>query len=421
MWGHVAHSPIKPNERLADYFKDIKVKKEDFGKHFWPKLVKSKQLNNDLDKNMAYYLGGLYSMDYNVGRLLDTIDELGLTNDTVIAFTGDHGAATMGSSSSTSQNMLGYCGGLRDYKHSYYEGGVRVPLVVRWPGTIPAGRTENSAMSFLDWLPTACSLANVPYNENEVEGENFADVWLGGDTRDRDKPLFWNKEGGGDFAMLSANGQWKLHFTVDDLWELYDLKNDIEENNNVVKCFSQKAQQMKEELRTWTKTLPEEYCRAGDCDKAHFGKLDRGQDGDGVQCNAGNATGNESATNLPTGSPMTPSPIGIGATGSPTPAPIPEPTTASLPTSPTASTTASPGALPTDRGRRCRRRFSRLSRRCRRRTASPTESPTALPTVSPTLSPAKASPTASPIESPAESTKSIESSKQVCFGIPHLL
>ena len=236
VWGHVAHSPIKPKEHLADMFDDIKVKKEDFGKHFWPKLQRSKSLNKNLDRNMAYYLGGLFSMDYNVGRLLETIDELGLRNDTIIAFTGDHGAATMGRGSSTSQNMLGYCGGLRDYKHSYYEGGVRIPFVVRWPGTIPAGRTDNSPMSFLDWLPTACSLADVPYKETSIEGENFADVWLGGKGRNRDRPLYWNKEGGGDFAMLSKGGEWKLHFNVDNRWELYNLKDDIEENKNLVRA-----------------------------------------------------------------------------------------------------------------------------------------------------------------------------------------
>ena len=227
-------SPIKPKEHLADMFADVKVNKKDFGEHFWPKLELSEKLNNNLNKNMAYYLGGLYSMDYNVGRLLDTIDQLGLRDNTIIAFTADHGAATMGRGSSTSQNMLGYCGGLRDYKHSYYEGGVRIPFLVRWPGMIPAGRQENSPMSFLDWLPTVCSLAGVPYKQSDVEGENFADVWLGGGSRNRMAPLFWNKEGGGDYAMLSKGGDWKLHFNTDNRWELYNLKNDIEETKNLV-------------------------------------------------------------------------------------------------------------------------------------------------------------------------------------------
>jgi len=281
VWGHVAHSPIKPKEHLADMFDDVKVKKEDFGKHFWPKLKLSQSLNKDLDRNMAYYLGGLFSMDYNVGRLLKTIDELGLRNDTIIAFTGDHGAATMGRGSSTSQNMLGYCGGLRDYKHSYYEGGVRVPFLVRWPGTIPAGKTDNSPMSFLDWLPTACSLAAVPYKESSIEGENFSDVWLGGQERKRDRPLYWNKEGGGDYAMLSQSGEWKLHFNVDGRWELYNLKYDIEENKNLVQCEPTKAKHMKTKLREWTKTLPSVYCRSKRCKSAKFGKLDRGKDLEG--------------------------------------------------------------------------------------------------------------------------------------------
>ena len=286
VWGHVAHSPIKPKQHLVDRFADITVEYSDFGYQFHDKLDQSKKLNKNLDRSMANYLGALYSMDYNIARILDALDELGIANNTIVAFTGDHGAARIGAEedSSTEENMLGYCGGLRDYKHSYYEGGVRVPLIVKWPGKIPAGAVDDSPISALDWLPTISTLAQVPYKEKLYEGESFADVWLGGAGKNRSSPLFWNKEGSGDYAMLSEDGRWKLHFSVDDRWELYDLQNNIEEDVNLVRCKKDIADKMKNRLKEWTRTLPEKYCRLGKgCDPAKFDKLDKGKDEDGPE------------------------------------------------------------------------------------------------------------------------------------------
>ena len=286
VWGHVAHSPIKPKQHLVDRFANINVDYSDFGYQFHDKLDKSKKLDKNLDRSMANYLGALYSMDYNIARILGMLDDLGIVNNTIVAFTGDHGAARIGAEedSSTEQNMLGYCGGLRDYKHSYYEGGVRVPLIVKWPEIIPAGAVDDSPISALDWLPTISTLAQVPYKEKLFEGENFADVWLGGAGKNRSSPLFWNKEGSGDYAMLSEDGRWKLHFSVDDQWELYDLRNNIEEDVNLVRCKKDIADRMKKQLKEWTQTLPEKYCRLGKgCDPARFDKLDKGKDGDGPE------------------------------------------------------------------------------------------------------------------------------------------
>jgi len=292
VWGHVAHSPIRPKQHLVDRFADVEVRYSDFGRNYHDKLDQSKKLDNNLSRSMATYLGALYSMDHNVQRILDALDELGIANHTIVAFTADHGAAPVGAddSSSTEETMLGYGGGLRGYKHSYYEGGVRVPLIVRWPGVIPAGTVDDSPMSALDWLPTIATLAQVPYEADMFEGESFADAWLGSDSnnaaaaRNRSAPLFWNKEGSGDFAMLSQDGRWKLHFTVNNRWELYDLVNNIEEDVNLVRCRKDIADQMKEELKAWTRTLPRTYCRLDKgCDPARFGQLERGQDGNGPE------------------------------------------------------------------------------------------------------------------------------------------
>ena len=195
--------------------------------------------------------------------------------------------------------MLGYCGGLKGYKGSYLEGGVRVPFIARWPRKIPAGAVDNSPMSGLDWLPTVSSLANVPYDASQFQGEDFSDVWLGGGTRGRKSALFWNKFGGnssdnGDYAVLSEDGRWKLHFFDNKQWALYDLYNNIEEDEskNLINCKKKVAAKMKDQLRAWTRTLPNQYCRLagadggrlkGGCTKSSFHLLDEGTDGSGPQ------------------------------------------------------------------------------------------------------------------------------------------
>ena len=281
VWSHVAHSPIKPKAHLVDRFANVTVNASDFGYNYDDKLKQSKKLDKDLDNSMANYLGALYSMDYNFGRILDALDRLGIADDTILVFTADHGAARIGAEdSSTEQNMLGYCGGLRDYKHSYYEGGVKTPFIIRWPGRVPAGRVNDSPISALDWLPTISTLAQVPYEEGLFEGESFDDVLLGGAPRNRNNSFFWNKEGSGDFAMLSNDGRWKLHLSVDGRWELYDLVNNMEEDVNLIRCKKDVAEEMKEQLKAWTRTLPEKYCRLGKgSDRARFDRLDKGIDG----------------------------------------------------------------------------------------------------------------------------------------------
>jgi len=99
-------------------------------------------IGGDLDASMRQYLADVYDLDLNVGRVLDTIDELGIRDNAIVVFSSDHGPAPVvagkKSARTYSNNMLGYAGTLHGGKHEQYEGGIRVPFIIRWPDHVPS-------------------------------------------------------------------------------------------------------------------------------------------------------------------------------------------------------------------------------------------------------------------------------------------
>src|SRR5256885_15436492 len=88
-------------------------------------------------------------------------------------------------------NAMGYAGELRGGKHGMYEGGVRVPFIIRWPGHVPAGRVDDkSVISGIDWLPTLCQIVGITLPSIDFDGEDVSAAWLG-KIHTRTKPLVW--------------------------------------------------------------------------------------------------------------------------------------------------------------------------------------------------------------------------------------
>ena len=227
------------------------------------------QIGGDLDESMRQYLGDVYQIDRNVGRVLEVIDELGLRENTIVIFSSDHGPAPIMLASkgarAFSKNMLGYAGEFRGGKHTQYEGGTRVPFIIRWPEHVTAGRvdTEN-VCSFIDWLPTLCAIAGIEELPEQLDGEDISDILLGAD-RQRTTPLFWKTSSpGGTPAM--RDGDWKLHLgrRRGEGVELYDLSVDPSESNNVAEQHPEVVARLQKKLRTWVDELPQQYEKAGD-------------------------------------------------------------------------------------------------------------------------------------------------------------
>jgi N-acetylgalactosamine-6-sulfatase len=213
---------------------------------------------------MRQYLGDVYSIDLNVGRVLQTIDELGIRERTIVVFSSDQGPAPVIVASKGprefSKNMLGYAGEFRGGKHTQFEGGTRVPLIIRWPGHVKAGRvdTEN-VTSFIDWMPTLCAIAGIPELPEQLDGEDVSDIWFGAD-RQRSKPLYWRVSSSGA-APAMREGRWKLHLGSrrGREVELYDLSVDEAERHNVAEEYPDVAARMTGKLEAWVAELPEQY------------------------------------------------------------------------------------------------------------------------------------------------------------------
>ena len=262
IWGHSTHFPVNVPRELAGEFIEVKVNRKDFSKTMQHKFDECLEIGGDLDDSMRQYLGDVYSIDRNVDRVLEAIDELGLRENTLVVFSSDHGPAPviLGKKGvrEFSNNMLGYAGILRGGKHSQLEGGTRVPFIVRWPGHVPAGRVNTrSVTSFIDWLPTLCSVAGITEPPSELDGEDITDIWLGAE-RPRAKPLYWRVSSPGATSTM-REGDWKLHMPRKGDVELYDLSSDPSESLNVANERSRVVEAMQRKLEAWVAELPNSY------------------------------------------------------------------------------------------------------------------------------------------------------------------
>jgi arylsulfatase A-like enzyme len=219
---------------------------------------------------MHQYLGDVYQIDRNVDRVLKTIDELGLRENTIVVFSSDHGPAPVVLRTKGvrkySENMLGYAGELRGGKHEQLEGGTRVPMIVRWPGHVPAGRVDTeSVTAFIDWMPTLASISGIESLPQQIDGEDVSDAWRGAD-RKRTKPLFWKTSSVGSSPAM-RDGKWKLHVIgrrKNATVELYDLAADPSESQNVAAQHPEVVRAMQAKLDAWIAELPTTYEKATD-------------------------------------------------------------------------------------------------------------------------------------------------------------
>ncbi|MBE3095782.1 MAG: sulfatase-like hydrolase/transferase [Planctomycetes bacterium] len=217
--------------------------------------------------------------DRQFGRLLDFLKAEGLAENTLVVFSSDNGPNPPFQDHRRS-------GGLRGMKWSLYEGGIRMPFIVRWPGRIPAGKVdERTVVGAVDLLPTVCSLAGVnPPEAAALDGEDMSRAWLGA-PQDRARPLFWEYGRNPHFLYPSVRyslgkdrkaddlypdvkndrspnvavreGRWKLLINADGSGaELYDLEADVRETANVAGKNPDVAKALSRKALAWRMSLP---------------------------------------------------------------------------------------------------------------------------------------------------------------------
>jgi arylsulfatase A-like enzyme len=205
------------------------------------------------------YAGLVEQVDIAVGSVLETLDSLGLTENTVIIFTSDHGGVASGDNYATNNNPL------RGGKGYQWEGGLRVPTIVNVPWLAHNGQLEDSPISGADWYPTVVELAGLPLRpEEHLDGHSLMPLLKGSQIPER--PLYWHyphygNQGGEPHAII-RQGDWKLiHYWEDNRNELYDLARDLSEKNDVSKENMERVKTMSTQLLTWLDTAGARYAR----------------------------------------------------------------------------------------------------------------------------------------------------------------
>jgi arylsulfatase A-like enzyme len=245
LWFHDPHVPLQPTAEMRAPYADI------------------------ADRGMQNYYSVVTHMDAQVGRLLQRLDELGLSDNTLVVFTSDNGTPAREGSLRTgaiapgvslSTDTAGSNGGLRGWKWHLYEGGVRVPLIVRWPGHVPVARVDaDSVLHGTDFIPTLCRLvgANMPMGF-QPDGLDVTAA-ITGKPFVRSQPIFWQnptaKRRGPSLAV--RDGNWKLLMEYDGTDEqLFDLEGDPAELVDVARDRPKVVALLRSQLLNWAGSLP---------------------------------------------------------------------------------------------------------------------------------------------------------------------
>ena len=181
-------------------------------------------------------------LDRHVGAVRKALEKAGVLDETLIVFTSDNGGTHPGGGKShfhiggADPVFFDSEAGLRGYKGSVYEGGIREPMIVRLPGKVKAGAVNDTPGYFPDWFPTLCAAAGIEAPEG-LDGINLWPAITGGTPVERKKPMLWYypEYGGqvavrlGDFKVLRRD----LKTRKPGAWEVYDLKADANESTDL--------------------------------------------------------------------------------------------------------------------------------------------------------------------------------------------
>ncbi|MCK0157282.1 sulfatase-like hydrolase/transferase [Cellulophaga sp. F20128] len=238
----------------------------------------------DLSEADNIYASVLSHADDRIGEVLDALDRLGLTDNTLVIFSSDNGPARAATKVEDLKLMFdsatgagfgvgaskGITGGRKGYKASLFEGGIGVPFIARWPGKIKAGAIDAvSLISAVDLLPTFCEIGGVALpTAYKPDGISQVATLLGESYPLRTKPLFW-KIGASWPANKNKPDHWVSYAVVDQKWkltanndlsyvELYDITTDVYEQTDVKDTHTEIVKNLIAKIEDWQKTLPEQ-------------------------------------------------------------------------------------------------------------------------------------------------------------------
>ena len=227
-------------------------KKDPFrvGEYFPCEHKADKRVTRRLFHSDPIYAAMVQSMDENIGRLLATIDEQGIAEDTVVIFTSDNGGLATAESSPTCNAPLS------EGKGWMYEGGTREPLIVRWPGLTRPGSQCTVPVTSPDFYPTFLEIAGLPpLPDQHADGISITGLLKGEDRLDREA-IFWHyphyaNQGGTPGCSVRCGDYKLIEFFEDRRLELYNLRDDISESHNLAASEPAVTSRLHSLLRNW--------------------------------------------------------------------------------------------------------------------------------------------------------------------------
>ena len=202
------------------------------------------------EETHAAFVAMIEILDEQVGDIMDKVEELGLANNTIIIFTSDNGPHKEGGAD---PEYFDSNGPLKGFKRDLYEGGIRVPMIAKWPGNIKANSRTNHPSAFWDIFPTFSEIAGLSTPSN-IDGISFLPTLLEKGNQQKHDYLYWEfHEKGGRLA--ARKGNWKaVRYNVlkdpDGKIELYNLKDDIGEEQNIAALHPDIVEQMESIFKT---------------------------------------------------------------------------------------------------------------------------------------------------------------------------
>ena len=254
---YAVHTPLQAKEELVDkYEQKIKKMPEPEG----PAYIKEGVGETKMFQDHPVYAGMIQSVDESVAKIRKTLDDLSLSDNTIIILTSDNGGLSnrgdrryLGARELATSNIP-----LRAGKGWCYEGGIRVPLIVKWPGVTKAGSESNAIITGTDYYPTILELTGQPLKpEQHMDGISFKKVLTREKSSTR-RQAFWHSplgrpdSTGDENCTVIRDGDYKLIDWYDQQRvELYNINNDFKEQNDLSRELPEKTKELAEKVKAW--------------------------------------------------------------------------------------------------------------------------------------------------------------------------
>ncbi|MBL9154348.1 MAG: sulfatase [Verrucomicrobiales bacterium] len=252
---YAVHTPIEGKKHLTKRYEE-KLATLPKAAIEWEKESAGENL---LVQNNATYAAMIESVDNGVGRLLNQLQKLGIADHTIVILASDHGGL---SARGNNRGVATSNRPLRAGKGHLYEGGLRIPMLLRWPGAVKAGTTIDTPVSTLDLMPTLAAMAGIALPEKAgTDGRNLVPLLQGGAAPARDA-FFWHNPSprpgstGDLFSSAIREGDLKLiDFPAEKRIELYDLAADPGEANNLADSKPEDRDRLLAKLNAWRREV----------------------------------------------------------------------------------------------------------------------------------------------------------------------